>query len=169
MPLTMHSASVPVFVRMLNNMLAWLDKAEAHAKARKFDPSNYLGLRLAPDMLPFARQIQIATDHVKGCTARLAGLEPPKWADDEKTLDELRARIRKAIEYAQSVPPAKLDGSDTRDITVPAGPNRTFTFPGEVFLKGFSLPNFFFHATMTYALLRQAGVELGKMVYLGAP
>jgi hypothetical protein len=120
-------------------------------------------------MLPFARQIQIATDHVKGCTARLAGMEPPKWADDEKTLDELRARIKKAIDFAQSVPAAKLEGSDTRDITVPAGPNRTFTFPGEVFMKSFSLPNFFFHATMAYALLRQAGVELGKMDYLGAP
>jgi hypothetical protein len=169
MPLTMHSASVPVFVRMLNNTLAWLDKAEAFASARKFDPNNYLGLRLAPDMLPFARQIQIATDHVKGCTARLAGMEPPKWADDEKTLDELRARIRKAIDYAQSIPAAKLEGSDARDITIPAGPNRTFTFPGEVFMKSFSLPNFFFHVTMAYALLRQAGVELGKMDYLGAP
>ena len=169
MPLTMHSATVPVFVRMLNNVLAWLDKAEAHAKARKFDASNYLGLRLAPDMLPFARQIQIATDHVKGCTARLGGMEPPMWADDEKTLDDLRARVRKAIDYAQSIPAAKLDGSDARDVTVPAGPNRTFTFPGEVFAKSFSLPNFFFHVTMAYALLRQAGVELGKMDYLGAP
>ena len=169
MPLSMHSASVPVFVRMLNNMLAWLDKAEAHAKARKFDPANYLGLRLTPDMLPFARQIQIATDHVKGCTARLAGVEPPKWADEEKTLDELRARIKKALDYAQSIPAAKFDGSDAREIAVPAGPNRTFTFPGEMFMKSFSLPNFFFHATMAYALLRQAGVELGKMDYLGAP
>lgn len=169
MPLTMHSATVPVFVRMLNNVLAWLDKAEAHAKARKFDPSNYLGLRLAPDMLPFARQIQIATDHVKGCTARLAGMEPPKWADDESTLDDLRARVRKAIEYAQSVPAAKLDGSEARDVTLPLGPSRTLTFPGEVFMKNFSLPNFYFHVTMAYALLRQAGVELGKMDYLGAP
>jgi hypothetical protein len=154
---------------MLNNLLGWLDKAEAHAKARKFDPNHYLALRLAPDMLPFARQIQIATDHVKGCTARLAGLEPPKWADDEKTLDELRARVRKAIDYAQSVPEAKLEGSETRDVTLPLGPSRSFTFPGEVFMKSFSLPNFYFHVTMAYALLRQAGVELGKMDYLGAP
>jgi hypothetical protein len=165
----MHSASVPVFVRMLDNLLKWLDKAEAHAKARKFDPDGYLGLRLAPDMLPFARQIQIATDHVKGCTARLAGMEPPKWADDEKTLGELRARIQKAIDYAQSIPAEKLAGSDAREIAVPAGPGRTLTFPGEVFLKHFSLPNFFFHVTMAYALLRQGGVELGKMDYLGAP
>ena len=169
MSITMHSASVPVFIRMLNNTLGWLDKAEAHAKARKFDPNNFLALRLTPDMLPFARQIQIATDHVKGCTARLAGMEPPKWADDEKTLDELRARIRTAIEYAQSIPAEKIDGSEKREISLPLGPGRTMTFPGETFLKGFSLPNFFFHVTMTYALLRQGGVELGKMDYLGAP
>jgi hypothetical protein len=169
MPLSMHSATVPVFVRMLNNLLGWLDKAEAHAKARKFDPNHYLALRLAPDMLPFARQIQIATDHVKGCLARLAGEEPPKWADDEKTLDELRARIRKTIDYAQSVAAEKIDGSEKREIQMPLGPGRTVTFPGEVFLKHFSLPNFFFHATMSYALLRHAGVELGKMDYLGAP
>jgi hypothetical protein len=165
----MHSASVPIFLRMLNNMLAWLDKAEAHARARKFDPNNYLAMRLTPDMLPFARQIQIATDQVKGCLARLAGIEPPKWPDDETTLDELRERIRKALAYAQSIPAAKLDGSETRQITLPAGPDRTLSFPGETFLKGFALPNFFFHATMTYALLRQGGVELGKMDYLGAP
>jgi hypothetical protein len=169
MPLSMHSVSVPVFVRMLNNMLAWLDKAEAFSAARKFDPSNYLGLRFAPDMLPFARQIQIASDSTKNCVARLAGVEPPKWADEEKTLDELRARIRKTIEYAQSIPAAKIDGTEAREIVLPMGPGRTMTFTGETFLKGFSLPNFFFHATMTYALLRQAGVELGKMDYLGAP
>jgi hypothetical protein len=169
MALSMHSASVPVFVRMLNNLLAWLDKAEAYAEARKFDPNNYLGLRLAPDMLPFSRQIQIASDATKNCVARLAGMEPPKWADDEATLDELRARIRKTLEYAQSVPAAKIDGSEAREIAMPAGPGRTLTFTGEVFLKHFSLPNFFFHVTMTYALLRHAGVELGKMDYLGAP
>ena len=169
MPLSMHSASVPVFVRMLNNLLAWLDKAEAHAKAKKFDPANYLGLRLAPDMLPFTRQIQIASDAVKNCVARLAGLEPPKWEDKEATLDELRARIRKTIDYAQSLPAAKIDGSEAREIVMPAGPGRTLSFTGEQFLKHFSLPNFFFHVTMTYALLRQAGVELGKLDYLGAP
>jgi hypothetical protein len=166
---SMHSVSVPVFVRMLNNVLGWLDKAEAHAKARKFDAANYMTLRLTPDMLAFPRQIQIATDHVKGCTARLAGLEPPKWADDEETLDDLRARIRKAIDYAQSIPAEKLDGSESREITLPLGPSRKMTFQGETFLKGFALPNFYFHVTMTYALLRQAGVEIGKMDYLGAP
>ena len=169
MPLSMHSTSVPVFLRMLNNMLAWLDKAEAHAKAAKFDPSNYLGLRLAPDMLPFARQIQIASDAVKNCVTRLAGIEPPKWEDNEASLDELRARIKKTIDFAQSVPAAKIDGSEEREILQPLGPGRTVSLTGEVFLKHFSLPNFFFHTTMTYALLRQGGVELGKMDYLGAP
>jgi len=169
MPLSMHSASVPIFVRMLNNMLAWLDKAEAHAKAGKFDPSNYLGLRLAPDMLPFARQIQIASDAVKNCVTRLAGIEPPKWEDNEASLDELRARIKKTIDFAQSVPAAKIDGSEEREILLPLGPGRTVPLTGELFLKHFSLPNFFFHTTMTYALLRQGGVELGKMDYLGEP
>ena len=169
MAMSMSSASVPVFVRTLNNMLAWLDKAEAHAAARKFDSKNYLGLRLTPDMLPFSRQIQIATDTSKNCLARLAGLEPPKWEDNEASLDELRARIKKAIEYAKSVPAAKLEGSEAREIMVPMGPGRTVPFTGETFLRGFSLPNFYFHATMTYALLRQGGVELGKMDFLGAP
>ena len=103
MSLTMHSASVPVFVRMLGNMLNWLDKAEAHAEARKFDSANYLGLRLAPDMLPFSRQIQIASDGAKGCVARLAGIEVPKWEDTEATLAELRARVRKTIDYVQTL------------------------------------------------------------------
>ena len=167
MAISMHSASVPIFVRMLTNMLAWLDKAEAHAKAKKFDPNIYLGMRLAPDMLPFSRQIQIASDAVKGCVSRLAGLEIPTWADDEATLDELRARIRKTIDHALSVPAAKLDGSEAREITLPVPGSLRLT--GEVFLKHFSLPNFFFHCTMTYALLRQGGVDLGKMDYLGAP
>jgi hypothetical protein len=167
MPISMHSASVPIFVRTLTSMLAWLDKAEAHATAKKFDPKNYLGLRLTPDMLPFSAQIQIATDSVKGCLARLSGTEAPKWPDTEASFDELRARIRKAIDYARSVPAAAIDGSETREISVPMGPGRTGKFTGEVFLKHFSLPNFFFHCTMAYALLRAGGVELGKMDFLG--
>ena len=102
MSISMHSASVPIFVRMLSNMLVWLDKAEAHAAARKFDAKNFLSQRLTPDMLPFTAQIQIATDGVKGCLSRLSGTEAPKWPDTEASFDELRARIRKAIEYAQA-------------------------------------------------------------------
>ncbi len=169
MAISMHAASVPIFVRMLDNMLAWLDKAEAHARAKKFDPSNYLGLRLAPDMLPFARQIQIASDAVKGCVARLAGLEAPKWDDNEATLDELRARIRKTIDYAKSMPAARIDGSEAREIALPVPGREALRFSGEAFLKYFALPNFFFHCTMTYALLREGGVDLGKGDFLGAP
>lgn len=167
MSLSMHSASVPVFSKYSKNMLVWLDKAEAHAKARKFDVDNFVGLRLAPDMLPFARQIQIASDAAKGAVARLAGDEPPKWADDEKTFDELRARIRKTIEFVEAMPAHRLEGADKRDIVMPAGPDRTLRMTGEAFLESFSIPNFFFHVTMVYALLRHGGVELGKADYLG--
>ena len=102
MSLSMHSASVPVFSRILGNMLVWLDRAEAHAQARKFDPNNYLSLRLAPDMLPFLRQVQIASDAAKGCVSRLAGTEIPKWEDNEASFDELRARIQKTLDYVAS-------------------------------------------------------------------
>jgi uncharacterized protein len=168
MSISMHAASVPLFVRTLTSMLAWLDKAQAHAQARKFDPDNYLGLRLAPDMLPLAKQIQIASDGAKGCVARLSGQEPPKWDDSEVTLDDLRARIRKTIDYVQSVPASAIDGSEAREIVLPMRTSEPLHFKGEAFLKHFVLPNFYFHATMTYALLRQAGVELGKRDYLGA-
>ncbi len=168
MSLTMHSASVPVFVRMLGNMLNWLDKAEAHAAARKFDSANYLGLRLAPDMLPFSRQIQIATDGAKGCVARLAGIEVPKWEDTEATLADLRARVLKTIDYVQTFSAEQIDGSEAREILLPTRQGDPLRFSGEAFLKHFVLPNFYFHATTTYALLRHAGVELGKRDYLGA-
>jgi hypothetical protein len=166
MNLTMSSASTPIFVRTLSNLLGWLDKAEAHAKAKNFDPAVLLASRLAPDMLPFTRQVQIATDAAKGCAARLAGHEVPKWADDEATLDELRARIRKTIDYVQSVPAEAIDGSEAREIVVPVRTGDPFRFTGEAFLKHFALPNFFFHVTTAYALLRHNGVELGKRDFL---
>jgi uncharacterized protein len=167
MSLTMHSASAPVLTRILGNMLVWLDRAEAHAQARKFDPGNYLGLRLAPDMLPLSRQIQIASDAAKTCMARLAGTEIPKWEDNEASLDELRARIRKTVAHVQSFSAAQIDGSDDRAISVPMRSGEALQFSGETFLRQFALPNFFFHATTTYALLRHAGVELGKADFLG--
>ena len=166
MSITMHSASVPVFVRVLTAMLGWLDKAQAHAEARKFSPDNYLGLRLAPDMLPFTKQIQIAADAAKGCAARLAGVEIPKFDDNESTLDELRARIRKTIDFLQSVPAAQIDGSEAREISIPMRSGDPLRFTGEAFLKHYATPNFYFHATTTYALLRSAGVELGKRDFL---
>ena len=138
-----------------------------HAATRKFDTANYLGLRLAPDMLPFTRQIQIATDGVKGCMARLAGLEVPKWEDNEASLDELRARIRKARDYVQSFAAEQIDGSEGREILLPTRQGEPLRFTGENYLKHYVLPNLYFHATTTYALLRHAGVEVGKRDFLG--
>jgi len=169
MALTMHSASVPVFVHTLENMLTWLDKAVAHAEARKFDPSVYLAARLAPDMLPFTRQIQIATDAAKGCVARLAGVEIPKFEDTEASLDELRARITRTVDFVKSVPAEKFEGSEAREVEIPRRSGEPLRFKGEGYLKHFALPNFFFHATTTYALLRHNGVDLGKTDFLGAP
>ena len=167
MSISMYSASVPVFSRLLSNMLGWLDKADEHAKAKKFDSSIYLGLRLAPDMFALTRQVQIASDAAKGAVARLAGVELPKWEDDEASLDDLRARIRKTIDYVQSFKPAQIDGSEQREVLVPRRVGEPLKFEGEVFLKHYALANFYFHATTTYALLRQAGVELGKGDFLG--
>ena len=165
MALTMHSASVPVFVRMLGNAIVWLDKAEAHAKEKKFEPSVYLSTRLAPDMLPFTTQVQIACDAAKFCMARLTGTEAPKFEDNETTLDQLRERIRKTMDYVQSVPAAQVDGTDDKDISVPrrTGP---IVMKGEMYLKHFVLPTFFFHVTTMYALLRHNGVDLGKSDFL---
>ena len=168
MSITMHSASVPIFVRMLGNVGVWLDKAEALAAAKKFESSVLLGTRLAPDMIPFIGQIQIACDTVKFCVARLAGVDGPKFEDKETTLAELRERIDATIAYVKSVPAAQIDGSEDKDITVPRRDGST-VMKGEVYLKHFALPNLFFHVTTAYALLRHNGVELGKMDYLGAP
>jgi uncharacterized protein len=167
MALTMHSASVPIFVRMLGNLIAWLDKAEAHAGAKKFEPDVFLTARFAPDMLPLPTQIQIACDAAKFCVARLAGSEAPPFADDEKSLADLRQRVQRTIDYLKSVPAERIDGSDAKEISVPRRTGAV-VMSGEAYLKHFALPNFFFHVTTTYALLRHNGVELGKMDYLGA-
>jgi hypothetical protein len=163
----MHSASVPVFVRMLGNLLTWLDKAEAHAAARKFEPGVLLSARLAPDMLPFGKQIQIACDAAKFGVARLAGVEAPKFDDTENSLGELRERVKRTIDYVQSISDAQLDGTEDKDVIVPRR-DGSMTLKGEPYLKHFVLPNFFFHVTTTYALLRHNGVDLGKGDYLGA-
>jgi len=168
MSITMYSASVPIYDRMFSNMLTWLDKAEEYAEAKGFDSANYLGLRLGPDVLPFSRQIQIASDSCKGSLARLSGQEAPSWPDDEATFAELRGRIEKTLEFARSFGTEQLEGTDENEITFEV-PGISLKFTGESFLKTFALPNFFFHCTMSYALLRQAGVPLGKMDYLGAP
>jgi hypothetical protein len=163
----MYQASVPVFIRMLTNLSAILDKAVAQAEAKKIDPSVLIKARLAPDMLPFTFQIQTATDHAKGCTARLAGIEPPSFADTETTFPELKARIAKTIEFLKSVKPEQLDGTEERDITLKLRRGE-FHFKGQAYLLSFALPNFFFHVTTAYALLRHNGIEIGKQDYLGA-
>lgn len=169
MTITMYSASVPVFQRQLGALLAMLDKAQAHAEARKFSPDNYLQLRLAPDMLPFVSQIRIASDSAKGAVARLAGVDAPKFEDNETTFEELRARVRKTLDYVGSVPADSIDGSEDRAIVIPMRTRDPLQFSGEVFLKHWALPNFFFHVTTAYALLRHAGVDLGKADFLATP
>jgi hypothetical protein len=168
MSLTMHSASVPVYARMLGNLSTWIDKAAAHAEARKFDVAVLLQSRLYPDMLPFTRQVHIATDAAKGGAARLAGLEVPKWDDTEQAVPELKARIRRTIDFVQGIPADAFQGADTRRISVPRREGDPLVFGGEDFLRQWSLPNFFFHVTTAYAILRHNGVELGKADYLGA-
>jgi hypothetical protein len=167
MSISMHSASVPIINRMLGNLLAWLDKAEAHAHARKFDPSVYLAARLAPDMLAFVKQVQIACDAAKFGVARLAGVEAPKFEDDEASLADLRGRIRRTLDFVQSVPAASIDGTEDKQVVVPRR-DGSMTLSGETYLKHFMLPNFFFHVTTAYALLRHNGVGLGKADFLGA-
>ena len=166
MPLSMYQASVPVFVQMLTSLRVVLDKAEAHATAKKIDPGVLLNARLFPDMFPLTRQVQLTSDFAKGPTARLAGQEPPKWEDKEASFAELRARIDKTLEFVKSFKPAQIDGSEERDVTIPIGGNPT-TFKGQRYLLSNALPNFYFHHAATYSILRHNGVEIGKRDYLG--
>ena len=163
----MHSASVPVFTSMLTNLDHFLAKAASHAEAKKFDSANLLATRLAPDMLPLTRQVLIACDASKLCMARLAGVEAPKYEDNETTIEQLRERITKSIAFIDTVPADKVDGTEDKDITFPVGRDgATRTMKGEAYLKHWAYPNFFFHVTTAYALLRHNGVELGKAEYL---
>jgi uncharacterized protein len=168
MAISMYRASVPVFLQILPAMSACLDKAAAYATAKKIEPSVLLQSRLFPDMFPLVRQVQIAADFAKGPVARLAGVEPPKYDDNESSFDELKARIAKTIDFIREFKPSQIDGSEERDITIPMG-GQTRSFKGENYLTGFALPNFFFHSTTTYAILRHNGVELGKADFMRAP
>jgi hypothetical protein len=167
MPLSMHDVSVPVFRRMLGALSNILDKAAAQAKERGVDPATLIEARLAPDMFAFARQVQIATDHAKGATARLAGREVPSYADDEASFEALKARIGKTLAFIESVPPAALDGSETRDVVLKVG-GREMRFDGRTYLLHFALPNFYFHVTTAYDILRMNGIEIGKRDFMGA-
>jgi uncharacterized protein len=166
MAMSMYAASVPVFQHMLRNLVHILDKGEASAQARGFDPSVLTSDRLAPDMLPFTRQVLIACDAAKLGVARISGVEAPKFEDKEATFAELKARIQKTLDYLQGVPASAMDGSEDRQITFPAGRDRTLTMTAQAYLTTWALPNFFFHVTTAYAILRHNGVELGKADYL---
>ena len=163
----MSQASVSIYTQQLNSLLAVIDKAAEHCRTKGINPSELIGAQLAPDMFPFARQIQIATDQAKGATARLSGREIPKFEDTEKTFDDLKARIAKTLDFIKSVPAREIDGSEEKDITLPiAGQPRTLK--GQLYLVRNSLPNFFFHVTTAYDILRHKGVEIGKRDYLGS-
>ena len=167
MAMSMYSASVPVFVRTLGNLSIFLDKAEAFCTAKKIDPSVLINARLAPDMLPLSKQIQIACDASKFAISRVAGIEAPKFDDNETTFVQLKERIAGTIAFVKSVPADKLDGAEDKDVQVPMR-GSTVTFKAEPYLKHFAMPNMWFHVTTTYAILRHNGVELGKGDFLGA-
>lgn len=165
MQISMYRASVPNFVRMLDNLAAVLAKGAAHAEARGIDPGVLVQARLYPDMFPLARQVQIATDTVKGCAARLAGGEVPSYADTETSFPELQARIGKTREFLESFAPADIDGSEERPIELKLG-RETRKFTGIGYLFDFVIPNFYFHVSVAYGILRHCGVEIGKADYL---
>ncbi len=166
MSLSMYQASIPVFVRNLTNLSAILKKAEAHALAKKIDPEVFINARLAPDMFPLSRQIQIATDGIKGAAARLAGAEIPSYPDTEKTFAELQARIATTLNFIKNFSAKDIDGSEQRQITLKVG-GQELAFQGQPYLLNFVLPNLYFHISIAYAILRHNGVELGKKDYLG--
>ena len=166
MSLSMHRASVPAFVQILTALSLILDKAAAHCAARKIDPAVLLNARLFPDMLPFTKQVQIACDFAKNALARLSGTEAVKFADDEKSFDELKARIARTLDLIKAAKPESIDGSEDRDVTVSIG-GQPMTFKGEAYLVSSVLPNFYFHAATAYDILRHNGVEIGKRDFLG--
>lgn len=166
MTISMYQASVPVLAHGLNNLVAIIDKAAAHCAAKKIDPSVLINFRLTPDMLPFKAQIYILTDGAKGCAARLAGAEVPSYADTEATFEDLKARLLKTAQFVQTFTAAQIDGSEEKDIVLKFGPNE-FKFKGQGYLTNFVLPNFYFHSTVAYSILRHCGVELGKRDFLG--
>jgi hypothetical protein len=167
MPFVMSQASLPVFEIGLNAFVAVLDKAAAHAAAKKIDPSVILGWRLAPDMFALTRQVQVTCDQAKNGSARLAGIEPPKFEDNETSIDQLKERLTKTVAFLKTLDAKAIDASAEREITFPLGPAKG-QMKGADYLNHFVLPNFYFHLTASYAIVRQCGVELGKRDFLGA-
>ena len=166
MKISMYALSHDVFKKSLTQLLHVMEKGVANAKARNFDPNVFVSLRLAPDMLPFSKQIQLTNDFAKNSMARLAGIDPPKFDDNETTMDELVARVKKTLDYLTTVPASALEGSETRDIKIPLR-DRTLEMKGLPFLQNWALPNFFFHYVTAYNLLRHNGVDIGKRDFLG--
>ena len=166
MSITLTRAALPVFQTALANLAHCLKKAEANAVARKFSPEVLVGLRLAPDMLPLASQVRIACDAAKNGSARVSGVEAPKFADDETTLAELQERVAKTLAWLATLPSDAFDGREAHDVTFPIGKDATRTMKADAYLTHWAIPNVFFHVTTAYALLRQAGVDLGKADFL---
>ncbi len=167
MPRALYSSSVPVIVRFLNNLSGILKKAEIYSTSKKIEPGVLINARLAPDMFPLSRQIQIACDVAKGGAARLAGAEIPSFPDTETTFEQLQERIAKTIKFVQGIPEKQFEGSETRDIAFKVGGN-DLKFVGTDYLNNFVLPNVFFHITTTYAILRHNGLDIGKGDFLGS-
>ena len=168
MSYTMSKAALPSFEIELNALSAILDKAAAFAAEKKVDPAVLAAWRLAPDMFPLSRQVQIATDQAKNGSARLAGIEPPRFEDNEKTIDELKERVAKTLAFIKTIDGKAIDGSGDREITFPLGPTNKGHMKGDDYLTHFVIPNFYFHLTATYAILRQVGISIGKQDFLGA-
>jgi len=166
--ISMYQASVPLFVNILGNLSRILDRAQAHVDAKKLDPTALTDYRLFPDMLPMKSQVQIACDTAKGVVARLAGVEIPVHEDTEKSLAELKARIAKAVAFIQTVKPQQIDGTEDKEIVIKRGETEV-RYTGMQFLLGRALPNFYFHVTTAYNILRHNGIEIGKRDYLGNP
>jgi hypothetical protein len=165
--MSFYDVSVPAFLQTLGGLQGILAKAEAHCEARKIAPEVLLGSRLYPDMLPLSKQIQLASDFaMKGC-ARLTHSDVPSTPDAEKTFDELKQRLAKAIDYLKAFKQAQFEGADARDVSFPAGPDKTMTLKGQQFLTGYAFPNFYFHAATAHGILRHNGVEIGKRDFLG--
>ena len=167
MSLSMHSASVPLLTQMLTALSGVLKKAEAHAAARKIEPAVLLDYRLAPDMFPLRRQVQIACDFAKGTAGRLAGAELPSWADDETTFDQLHARIAKTLDFIATLDAGAFAGSDAREIVLRPGTDKEKRYGGRTYLLNYAIPQFLFHVTTAYAILRHAGVDVGKKDFMG--
>jgi len=166
MSISMYDVSIPILTLSLTNLSAILDKAASHEEAKKVDPKVIPQARLIADMLPLSAQIQIACDTAKGAAARLAGVDAPKHADTEATLAELKARVAKTLDFIKTIKPEQLNGAESREIVLQF-PQTTLKFTGINYLTNFVLPNFFFHVTTAYALLRKNGVDLGKRDFLG--